>query len=159
MPADPDSNQHQQTGKSPVTSKEADHRIRDRSPTCLQISDEFAENAIAINKAITLKHSLAEWSRTMRTYPKYDPGFQKVLAEAQKLSHPINSFLTTLGIPLFRLPESTSHLAQITERAKSQRKSEAKRINPAKSHPKIKINLESNKLNSTPKTSPKEKVK
>ncbi|GBO13239.1 hypothetical protein AVEN_261298-1 [Araneus ventricosus] len=70
----------------------------------------------------------------------------------------LNSLLTTLGIPLFRLPESTSHLAQIAERAKSQRESEAKRINPDKSHPKTKINLEGNKLNSTPKTSPKEKV-
>ncbi|GBN20690.1 hypothetical protein AVEN_208266-1 [Araneus ventricosus] len=101
------------------------------------------------------KRCLAEWSRTN---PKEEPGFQKVLDEAKKVNINLNLLLTTLGIPLFKLPESTSHLAQITERIKAQRKSETNRVNPAKSHPKTKINLEGNKINSTTKNSPKKKL-
>ncbi|GBN21916.1 hypothetical protein AVEN_109035-1 [Araneus ventricosus] len=143
--ADPSNQRNKQSGKPAAISQETvEHRIRDRSPTSLLITDEFfAENAIAVTHAITLKHSLAEWSRI---YPRGDPGFQRVLLEAKKANTNLNSLPTTLGITLFKLPESTSHLAQITERVKAQRESETKRVNPAISHPKVKINLEGNKM-------------
>ncbi|GBM48063.1 hypothetical protein AVEN_34388-1 [Araneus ventricosus] len=148
---------HSQQNPTPGNDKSVDlttHRPRDRSPTSIQISDEFiVENTVAITQAITLKQSLAEWSRTMRTYPKQDPGYQRVLEETQKVNINLNSLLATLGVPLFKLPESSSHLAQITERAKRNRESKTIKVSPATSHPKVKINLEGNRIN--PNNSPK----
>ncbi|GBL80310.1 hypothetical protein AVEN_73804-1, partial [Araneus ventricosus] len=123
-------------------------RPRDRSPTSVQISDEYiVENSTAIAQAIALKQSLAEWSRTMRSYPKEDPGYQRVLEETKKVNINLNTLLTTLGVPLYKLPESNSHLAQITERVKRNLESETIKISQASNHPKTKINLEGNRLN------------
>ncbi|GBM61034.1 hypothetical protein AVEN_264365-1 [Araneus ventricosus] len=146
-----------QQNPTPRNDKSVDpttHRPRDKSPTSIQISDEFiVENTVATTQAITLKQFLAEWSRTMRTYPKRDPGYQRVLEETQNVNINLNSLLATLGVPLFKLPESSSHLAQITERAKRNQESETIKVSPATSHPKVKINLEGNRIN--PNNSPK----
>ncbi|GFV37962.1 hypothetical protein TNCV_2663751 [Trichonephila clavipes] len=90
------------------------------SPSQVHAGDEYiAENSDLFREAICARNVYAAWSRKLTNARPNDPKLQSYHQEVTKAGETVNSLLTKLNVPLFKVPASEKELDKIILRLKS----------------------------------------
>ncbi|GFV94251.1 hypothetical protein TNCV_1137061 [Trichonephila clavipes] len=90
------------------------------SPSRVTTGDELiAEKSDLFREAIRARNVYAAWARKLTNARPNDPKLQEFHQEVTKAGESVNSLLTQLDVPLFRIPASEKELDKILLRLKN----------------------------------------